>query len=266
MALSEKYYKQKEVVRKILQPLNFIDVFVIKGFDTVGWLPYSLGTGNFFFNSCVVVNPHVWGVPMKRPLRLLFVWFMLMFSLSASAQDEKAQKLFMEAELYFKASKFEKAGDLYIEAFVASQIPDLLFNLAQCYRNLKKYEDTLKTFKQYMILVSDSDENLANNIDGLKRIQALLPDIETENDFPKKNTTVKKLMKDDKDLVATLLNKAAALPKPSALSITGTPEAVVFLDDIKLEGKTPLDILKAKKCSHQLKVTRDGFFPWNQSL
>ena len=203
----------------------------------------------------------------KRLSSALWFCLLLCFSMTASAQEDKAQKLFEEAELYFKASRYDKAAELYTEAFVASQIPDLLFNVAQCYRNTKKYEDTLKTLKQYMLLVSSgTDDLLLENLPGLKKIQALLSILEAESDFPKKNSSVKTLLKEDKELSERLISKIAALPKPSALSLSGTVDAVVFLDDIKLEGKTPLDILKAKKGSHKLSVTKEGYFPWSKTF
>jgi hypothetical protein len=207
------------------------------------------------------------GLLMGRPIRLSILWLLFLWlPFMAFAQDDKAQKLFEEAELYYKAGKYEKAADLYTEAFVSSQLPDLLFNVAQCYRNLKKYEDTLKTLKQYMLSVSVSDEELAESVPGLKRIQSLLPDIEGENDFPAKNTTIKKLVKENKEIVASLLTRVASIPKPSALSITGSKEAIVYLDDVKLEGKTPLDILKAKKGGHKLLVKKEGYFTWSKGF
>src|SRR5687767_11225182 len=81
-----------------------------------------------------------------------------LYAAPASAQPtpadiEKATKLFNEAETQCK------------EAYRLSYKAELLFNIAQCYRQLGKYEEALRSYKTY--LRDDPDSSLKKDIDAL---------------------------------------------------------------------------------------------------
>jgi tetratricopeptide (TPR) repeat protein len=68
----------------------------------------------------------------------------------------KAQAKYEEAERYYKLAEFEAALGLYRESYLLSGEPELLFNIGQCNRQLKRYEEALKNYKAYLRDVPDS--------------------------------------------------------------------------------------------------------------
>jgi tetratricopeptide (TPR) repeat protein len=71
-------------------------------------------------------------------------------------ETEKAANLFRAAEAFFAAEEYERALDTYSEAFRITQYPDLLFNMAQCNRFLKNYEQAAIEYKAYLAAVPQS--------------------------------------------------------------------------------------------------------------
>ena len=64
---------------------------------------------------------------------------------AAKRHYERGQKL-------FALQKFEAALDQFQKAFDADPIPDFLFNIGQCHRNLDDYEAAIFSFKRYLKL------------------------------------------------------------------------------------------------------------------
>src|SRR5690242_8951031 len=63
--------------------------------------------------------------------------------LALSVKVEKADKL-------FKKGQYDKALPIYTEAYEATEEPLMLFDMAQCYRNLKQPEEAAKAYKKFI--------------------------------------------------------------------------------------------------------------------
>jgi tetratricopeptide (TPR) repeat protein len=62
----------------------------------------------------------------------------------------KAKELVAEADSHYKTNDYEKALELYKEAYVLSKRPELLFNLGQCYRSMKQHENAVKSYTRFL--------------------------------------------------------------------------------------------------------------------
>lgn len=84
----------------------------------------------------------------------LFLSFFLCVTLAAvpAMADEiaEAKKLFMEAEKHFNANEYEKALELYKQAYEKKALPGFHFNIGQCYRNLEKYDLAIEHYRKYL--------------------------------------------------------------------------------------------------------------------
>jgi tetratricopeptide (TPR) repeat protein len=80
---------------------------------------------------------------------------------SAFAEDtatKAAKRHFDRGEKLFALGKFDDALDEYQKAFDAKPIPDFLFNIGQCYRNLGDYDQAIFSFKKYLKLEPDAPD------------------------------------------------------------------------------------------------------------
>jgi hypothetical protein len=62
----------------------------------------------------------------------------------------RAQKHFKKGEKLYALGKFEDALKQYEKAYEYSELPELLFNIGQCHRNLDNYEEAIFSFKKYL--------------------------------------------------------------------------------------------------------------------
>jgi tetratricopeptide (TPR) repeat protein len=69
-----------------------------------------------------------------------------------------AKRHFDRGEKLFALGKFDEALDEYQQAFDAKPIPDFLFNIGQCYRNLGDYQQAIFSFKKYLKLEPDASD------------------------------------------------------------------------------------------------------------
>ena len=82
---------------------------------------------------------------------------------AAKRHYERGQKL-------FALQKFDDALEQYQKAYDAKPIPDFLFNIGQCHRNLGDYEAAIFSFKRYLKL----DPETANR----EKVEQLIADLE----------------------------------------------------------------------------------------
>jgi tetratricopeptide (TPR) repeat protein len=68
-----------------------------------------------------------------------------------------AKRHFDRGQKLFTLGKFDEALDEYQKAFDASPIPDFLYNIGQCYRNLGNYEQAIFSFKRYLQLDPEAE-------------------------------------------------------------------------------------------------------------
>ena len=71
----------------------------------------------------------------------------------------------------FDLQKFQEALEQFQKAYDAKPIPDFLFNIGQCQRNLGDYEAAVFSFKKFLKLDPDSPlrEKVETTIDELER-------------------------------------------------------------------------------------------------
>jgi tetratricopeptide (TPR) repeat protein len=63
----------------------------------------------------------------------------------------RARELFKQAEVHFSLGEFEKALRLYKEAFKTKPMPEFLFNIGQCHRNMEQCDKALFFFRQFLV-------------------------------------------------------------------------------------------------------------------
>jgi tetratricopeptide (TPR) repeat protein len=66
--------------------------------------------------------------------------------------ERQARELFQKAEMSFNLGRFADALADYQGAYEAKPLPAFLFNIAQCYRNLKNYERARFFYRRYLTL------------------------------------------------------------------------------------------------------------------
>jgi tetratricopeptide (TPR) repeat protein len=105
---------------------------------------------------------NAWGGRMRHLSWLS--WFAVVIFLVAAvggtawAQDKAeraARAHFQRAEKAFSLGKFEEALAGYEAAYEAKALPGLLFNIAQCHRNLGHHERAIFFYKRYLALDPD---------------------------------------------------------------------------------------------------------------
>lgn len=110
---------------------------------------------------------------MTRWLALLCLGFVLASAPRPAYADDPAMRAarrhFESGEKLFALGKFDEALNEYQEAFDAKPIPDFLFNIGQCYRNLGDYDQAIFSFEKYLKLEPDA----ANKVSVEKLIDDL---------------------------------------------------------------------------------------------
>jgi tetratricopeptide (TPR) repeat protein len=102
---------------------------------------------------------------------------------TARADDpatRSAHRHFDRGEKLFALGKFDEALDEYQKAFDAKPIPDFLFNIGQCYRNLADYDQAIFSYKKYLQLEPD-----APNKDAVDKLIEELEDKKARGDGEK---------------------------------------------------------------------------------
>ncbi len=69
---------------------------------------------------------------------------------AAPSAEAQAKELFFQGNTQYKLSNFEKALDLFRRSLALVSRPNTVFNIAQCYRNLKNAEKALFYYKLYL--------------------------------------------------------------------------------------------------------------------
>jgi tetratricopeptide (TPR) repeat protein len=90
------------------------------------------------------------------------------------AATVRARKHFRRGENLFALGRFAEALDAYEAAFEAKPLPDFLFNVAQCHRNLGNYDEAIFSYRKYLKLAPD-----AHNRDA---VEDLLEELEQTRD------------------------------------------------------------------------------------
>ena len=64
--------------------------------------------------------------------------------------EEEASRFFAQAEIDYKLLKYNNALENYQRAYEKVQSPELLFNIAQCYRLLERYQEAATTYETFL--------------------------------------------------------------------------------------------------------------------
>lgn len=99
-------------------------------------------------------GPGITGVQMRKALVLMgAAFFVLCEGPVAHAQGKKAalaKRHFQKAELLYQQGEFQKALDEYKKAMTYKRHPALIFNIAQCYRQLGNHKKALFFYKLFL--------------------------------------------------------------------------------------------------------------------
>lgn len=104
-----------------------------------------------------------------RRLICVLVAAVALFGAAPAGADNRdvARNLYREATSQYDVGEYSKALELFKSAYLAYQDPALLFNMAQCQRQLGAKQEAVRTYKSYLRNVAD-----APNRDEVQRIIA----------------------------------------------------------------------------------------------
>jgi len=116
---------------------------------------------------------------MTRPLPRLVLALLLMFLATnvAYANDpatRAAKRFYDRGEKLFALGKFDEALEEYQKAYDAKPLPDFLFNIGQCYRNLGDYDAAIFSFKKFLKLDPDAENR--------EQVEEYISDLEKEQE------------------------------------------------------------------------------------
>ena len=85
--------------------------------------------------------------------------------------ERAAKRHYDRGKKLFGLQKFDEALEQFQKAFDAKQIPEFLFNIGQCQRNLGDYEAAIFSFKRFLKLDPETEkrEQVEELIDDLQR-------------------------------------------------------------------------------------------------
>jgi hypothetical protein len=137
---------------------------------------------------------------------------------------EKAAQIFVEAEAAYKLQKYDDSLKGFQEAYELTSEPSLLFNIAQCYRQLNRLDEARKAYQSF---IRDAPTNplLPNATERLKEIDAE---------------------------IARLAQKGTA-----QISAQQDPTQVFF--DGEAKGSSPLTLAELEPGEHRITVKKEGF-------
>jgi tetratricopeptide (TPR) repeat protein len=93
---------------------------------------------------------------VRRGLAAILTLVLLAVWTPAVAEPRRAREHFDEAESLYAQGDFEAALSEYLAAFDEQPLPELLFNVGQCQRNLDRYGDAIFSFRRYLALRPDA--------------------------------------------------------------------------------------------------------------
>ena len=64
--------------------------------------------------------------------------------------QERAAKLYDEAKAHYNLQEYDTALNGFKDAYLLSKEPGLLFNIGQCYRQMGKDQEAIRSFKAYL--------------------------------------------------------------------------------------------------------------------
>lgn len=99
---------------------------------------------------------------------------------------ERARKHFSRGEKLFALGRFADALAAYEAAFEAKPLPDFLFNVGQCHRNLGDYDQAIFSYRKYLKLEPDAHNRSA--------VEKLIEDLERKRAQERRERRTKTLV------------------------------------------------------------------------
>ena len=75
--------------------------------------------------------------------------------------SQRARQYFRDGQRMFAMGRFRQALASYQKAHKLFEHPDILFNIAQCYRNIGDYESAIANFRKYLDELPEADHRKA---------------------------------------------------------------------------------------------------------
>jgi tetratricopeptide (TPR) repeat protein len=111
--------------------------------------------------------PSLIRLPLERLLTMLLVVLLAGVPLNAGAQTpearQQAKEKFQEAQTAYHLGEFQKALAAYTEAYRLLPLPDFLFNVAQCHRQLGNAESAAFSYRRYLDLATKAKGHPPDN-------------------------------------------------------------------------------------------------------
>ncbi|MFH1435854.1 MAG: tetratricopeptide repeat protein [Pseudomonadota bacterium] len=166
----------------------------------------------------------------KSMLAGFILIFLAMAAQPANAQsdEELAKTHFKAAGSYYNQGKYEKALEEFKEAYRLMPLPEVIYNMAQCYERLGDLETSIEEYRKYMEEKPDA-----------KDLQAIRDKIESLKDR---------------------LDKTGVMVKISEESAT------VYVDGTEVASSPVSGLIKVSPGDHELKVEKEGFHPYTMKF
>lgn len=170
---------------------------------------------------------------MRAIFNTLFVFVILTATTAQAKNLALAKDHYEKAERHYSVGEFDKALEHYKKSFDMSDKPELLFNIAQCHRQLKQYEKAIFFYKLFLSRLPGS---------GLK------------SEVEKHISDMQKAM--------TPGGKTAKIS-----IITDPPGADIFIDKFsgKPDGQSP-SVLPVQPGPHLIVISKNGFIQVHKRL
>jgi tetratricopeptide (TPR) repeat protein len=155
------------------------------------------------------------------PATALLASLLLCSPLLRAQDSELAETHFKAASSYYNQGKYEKALEEFKEAYRLMPLPEVTYNMAQCYERLGQLDQAITSYEKYIEEKPDA-----------KDLQAV------------------------KEKIASLRER---LEKTGLLVAVSEDGAKVFVDDQDI-GTSPIDgLIKVPPGSHELRIEKEGF-------
>ncbi len=102
---------------------------------------------------------------------------------AGSSSKGEARKYFRQGQRNFAMGRFRKALGNYEKAYSLSKHPDILFNIAQCYRNLGDFESAVYHFRTYLEEKPDA-KNRKSVVELIEKLELEIEKADRKKDPP----------------------------------------------------------------------------------
>ena len=124
-----------------------------------------------------LIDAHASGPRLMARLGTGLCFAFAMLAITAAARpaqaqrgDSRARELYLEGDRHYAAGRYEDAVQAFEEAYQLSERPLLLFNLANAYERLGRYEEALSALSEYAPHAAEEEqEQIRSRIENLTR-------------------------------------------------------------------------------------------------